>query len=225
MLATRDADGFVPGIRELIEGGYTLPDGDMAISADEKIARGRSAVEAMAGYRAVLQEMKSCKDSSEMSALQLKLDKYDEILERNMSYFGYGYIDDVRELLPVVPLNFYAFRVMVILGAYFILFFVVVLLLAYRDRYRMKWLQWVAIISVPLVYLCSQAGWIVAEAGRQPWAIQDLMPVKAAVSALPVSSVQVTFFLFLALFTILLAAEIGIMLKAIKKGPDLGKEE
>ena len=92
-------------------------------------------------------------------------------------------------------------------------------------RYRMKWLQWVAIISVPLVYLCSQAGWIVAEAGRQPWAIQDLMPVKAAVSALPVSSVQVTFFLFLALFTILLAAEIGIMLKAIKKGPDLGKEE
>ena len=225
LLATRDADGFVPGVRELIEGGYTLPDGDMAISADEKIARGRSAVEAMAGYRAVLQEMKSCEDSSEMSALQLKLDKYDEILERNMSYFGYGYIDDVRELLPDMPLNFYAFRVMVILGAYFILFFVVVLLLAYRDRYRMKWLQWVAIISVPLVYLCSQAGWIVAEAGRQPWAIQDLMPVKAAVSALPVSSVQVTFFLFLALFTILLAAEIGIMLKAIKKGPDLGKEE
>ena len=160
-----------------------------------------------------------------MRGFELQLDKYDEILDRNMSYFGYGYIDDVRELLPDVPLNFYAFRVMVILGTYFILFFVVVLLLAYRDRYRMKWLQWVAIISVPLVYLCSQAGWIVAEAGRQPWAIQDLMPVKAAVSALPVSSVQVTFFLFLALFTILLAAEIGIMLKAIKKGPDLGKEE
>ena len=67
-----------------------------------------------------------------------------------------------------------------------------------------------------MVYIAEQAGWIVAEVGRQPWAIQDMLPVNAAVSQLSVSSVQTTFFLFLFLFTILLIAEIRIMTKAIK---------
>ena len=55
---------------------------------------------------------------------------------------------------------------------------------------------------------------------RQPWAIQDMLPVGAAISKLQTGSVQLTFFIFLLLFTVLLFAEIGIMLKAIKKGPE-----
>ena len=65
----------------------------------------------------------------------------------------------------------------------------------------------------------SQAGWVVAEVGRQPWAIQDLMPVGVAASKIPSGSVSVTFFLFLALFTALLAAELSIMFRQIKTGP------
>lgn len=61
---------------------------------------------------------------------------------------------------------------------------------------------------------------VVAECGRQPWAIQDMLPVNAAISKLDVGSVQTTFFIFLVLFTIMLIAEIGILLKAIKKGPE-----
>ena len=74
--------------------------------------------------------------------------------------------------------------------------------------------------SIPLAYIASQAGWIVAEMGRQPWTIQDLLPVNAAVSKLETGSVQTTFFIFLIMFTVLLIAEIGIMVKAIRKGPD-----
>ena len=66
----------------------------------------------------------------------------------------------------------------------------------------------------------QSAGWVVAEVGRQPWAIQDMLPVGAAISKLQTGSVQLTFFIFLLLFTVLLFAEIGIMLKAIKKGPE-----
>ena len=76
-----------------------------------------------------------------------------------------------------------------------------------------------AIASIPLVYLCSQAGWIVAEVGRQPWTIQDLLPVNAAVSGVSAGSVKTTLIMFFILFTVLLIAEIGIMLKVIKKGP------
>jgi cytochrome d ubiquinol oxidase subunit I len=78
-----------------------------------------------------------------------------------------------------------------------------------------------AICMVPLAYIASEAGWIVAEMGRQPWAIQDMMPTWAAVSDISSGSVALTFFLFLALFTTMLAVEISIMLREIKKGPEI----
>ncbi len=75
---------------------------------------------------------------------------------------------------------------------------------------------------IPLAYVASQAGWIVAEVGRQPWVIQDILPTVAAVSRIGVGAVQVTFFLFLAIFTTLLIAELKIMFKQIKNGPKEG---
>ena len=111
------------------------------------------------------------------------------------------------------------FRVMVMLGGYFILFFAVLLFLVYRKNLaEMRWMHWIALFTIPLGYLAGQAGWVVAECGRQPWAIQDMLPTSAAISRLDVGSVQTTFFIFLVLFTVLLIAEIGIMLRAIRKG-------
>ena len=144
-----------------------------------------------------------------------------QVLQENMPYFGYGYIKDVNQLVPNVPLNFYAFRIMVILGGYFILFFIVVLFFIYKkDLSKMRWMHWIALLTIPLAYIAGQAGWVVAECGRQPWAIRDMLPTSAAISKLDVGSVQATFFIFLILFTVMLIAEIGIMVKAIKKGPE-----
>jgi len=70
-----------------------------------------------------------------------------------------------------------------------------------------------------LAYLASMLGWVVAEVGRQPWVIQDIMPTIAAVSQVKASSVQLTFVIFAVIFTGLLIAEIKIMLTQIKKGP------
>jgi cytochrome d ubiquinol oxidase subunit I len=84
----------------------------------------------------------------------------------------------------------------------------------------MRWMHWIALLTIPLAYIAGQAGWVVAECGRQPWAIRDMLPTSAAISKLDVGSVQATFFIFLILFTVMLIAEIGIMVKAIKKGPE-----
>ena len=124
-------------------------------------------------------------------------------------------------LFRSIGLTFYSFHIMVILGGYFILLFIVVVWLGWKKKLlKYRWLHWVSLLSVPLAYIAGQAGWIVAEVGRQPWAIQDILPVTAAISKLPTASVQLTFFIFLTLFTVLLIAEIRIMVKAIKKGPD-----
>ena len=90
-----------------------------------------------------------------------------------------------------------------------------------KDLSKMRWMHWVALLTIPLAYIAGQAGWVVAECGRQPWAIRDLLPTSAAISKLDVGSVQTTFFIFLFLFFVLLIAEIGIMIRAIKKGPEV----
>ena len=208
LLAERDPNAFVPGINNLLEGGYRLKDGSQALSAEEKMTRGRKAIAAFAAYR------KAKADGNEEAAAEAAV-----VLQDNVAYLGYGYIKDVNELVPNVPLTFYMFRVMVMLGGYFILFFAVLLFLVYRKNLaEMRWMHWIALFTIPLGYLAGQAGWVVAECGRQPWAIQDMLPTSAAISRLDVGSVQTTFFIFLVLFTVLLIAEIGIMLRTIRKG-------
>lgn len=215
-LSTRSADGYVPGINNLLEGGFYHPDGTLALSADEKIARGKQAIEALKLYH------EAKKQGDEATATVQK-----QIIEENFPYFGYGYIQDKSELVPNIYINYYSFRIMVGLGVLFILLFVLALVYSRKPEAlkKAKCFHWVAMLSVPLVYLASQSGWVLAEVGRQPWAIQDMLPLSAAVSKLESQSVMVTFFVFAVLFTILLIAELGIMRKAIKQGPGSDDKE
>lgn len=139
-----------------------------------------------------------------------------------MKYFGYGYIKDATQIVPFIPINFWSFRIMVGLGCLFIAVFALMLFIVYRkDITRFGWLQKVGIALIPLAYIASECGWLVAEFGRQPWTIQDMLPTWAAVSDLSSGGIAFTFFLFLVLFTAMLAVEVSIMCKQIKKGPEL----
>ncbi len=205
----RDMDAFVPGIKDIVEGGYKTPSGEVALSFQQKQERGRLAIQALADYRT------ATKEKNETAAREYKAK-----LEENYAYFGYGYLDTPEQLVPNIPMVFWAFHIMVYLGGFFIAFFALLWFFSYKGKLeKSKWLLWLSILSVPLAYICSQAGWIVAEVGRQPWTIQDVLPVQAAISALSANSVIVTFIIFAVLFTALLIAEIRIMLNQIKKGP------
>ncbi len=209
VLATHDINGYVPGINNLLD-GYTTPSGEVMPSAEQKIERGKRAIEAFGEYRAL-------SDSDPAAAAEARA-----VLDDNIDYFGYGYIDSREELVPPVGLVYWAFRVMVGLGGALLLLMGVVLWVNYKKRLAsMTWLQWAALLSIPLVYIAGQAGWIVAEVGRQPWVIEGLLPVKAAVSSVSVAAVQTTFFIFVAIFTLFLAIELRILMKAIKKGPEI----
>ena len=238
-MATNDIHGYVPGINDILN-GYTKPDGTKEPSVDEKIARGKKAIEALAAYR---QAKFASSDDGSAAASHLK------VLKENMKYFGYGYLRDKSEAVPPIPINFWAFRIMVGLGCLFILYFLVMLLLIYDIPFLSvftrrllasigilpetmadapkrltglpSWHYWAAIALVPLAYIASECGWLVAEFGRQPWTIQDMLPTWASVSDLNAGSVAFTFILFLILFTTMLAVEINILLKQIQKGPAL----
>ena len=201
VLATRTVDGYVPGINDLINGYTDEKTGRTELPLSEKIERGRKAIAALQAYR---------KDPQANAGIA------DEIAA-NMPYFGYGFVRSAEEIVPYVPICFYAFRVMVGLGSLFLLFFAVLLFLTLRkDIAGMKWLHWAGIAMLPLAYVCSESGWIVAEMGRQPWTIQDMLPTWASVSNIASAEVMTTFFIFLALFTGLLVVEVSIMWKQIK---------
>lgn len=213
ILATHDINGYVPGINNLLD-GYTTPDGVRHPSAEEKMQRGKNAINAFTKYREL-------KESDPVAAAKAR-----EVLDENVDYFGYGYIDSREELVPNVTLIYWAFRVMVGFGTFLLLLMAAVLWMEWKGKLKnMRWLQWVSLLSIPLVYLAGQAGWIVAEAGRQPWTIEGLLPVKAAVSSVSVRAVQTTFFLFVAIFTLFLVIEMRIMIKAIKQGPQIEEQK
>lgn len=216
LMATRTTDGYVPGINNILEGGYTNFRGEAQLPADTMIARGKMAI-------ASLEAFKNAKAQGDEAAATV----HKAELEKNFKYFGYGYLQDKNELVPNVPLTYYSFRIMVGLGMLFILIFLIYWILGRKDE-RLKnsrWLHIVAVVCVPLAYIASQCGWIVAEVGRQPWAIQDLLPLRAAVSKLDATNVMVTFIVFLVLFTALLIAELNIMFKAIRKGVNENETE
>ena len=47
---------------------------------------------------------------------------------------------------------------------------------------------------IPAVYIASELGWVVAEVGRQPWVVYEMLPTKIGVSSTNTTTVMTTFF-------------------------------
>ncbi len=213
ILANHAPNSFVPGINDIINGISKDEKGNIinTVSYAERIKRGKLAQEAVALHHTAMQ-------SNDAATLE----EINKTLDENFKYFGYGYLDSPQEAVPNVPLTFYTFHFMVTVGGYLLLFMALVLFFEYKKKLNdkakwNKWWHWLAILTIPLTYLCSASGWIVAEVGRQPWTIQDLMPNKVAISDLSAGYVQTTFWIFAVVFTALLIADVSIICKQIAK--------
>ena len=209
ILATHDLDGFVPGINDILA-GYTDNEGREIPSVQEKIERGKVALQSFQTYHAT-------KDTNAAMAAEARA-----TLDENMDYFGYGYLEQPQDVVPPVKPLFWAFRIMIGFGSFCLLVLLLALWLAWKDRLGNKrWLYYVAMLSIPLIYVAGECGWMVAEVGRQPWTIEGLLPVNAALSGVSATSVMTTFFIFLAIFTFFLVVELRILFKAVKQGPKI----
>ncbi len=211
VMTTGQQGGYVPGIKDLINGNPEK--GILPVS--EMMERGRYARQVLTDYKVA----KELGDADSMATLAAKFGDRD-FTENYFRYFGYSYFEHPWQVIPSVPVTFYAFRVMVGLGFFFIVLFILAVWFHRRETLeKNRWFLWLALFSIPLAYLASELGWIVTEMGRQPWIIQNLMPVHVAVSNISAGAVQTTFWLFAVLFTALLIAEISIMVRQIRIGP------
>ena len=206
LLADRSIDAFVPGINDLVYGNKK----ENIMGAVEKMEKGKMALASLDAYK------KEKKKGDELAANAALV-----VFNQNKEHLGYGFLTKAEEAVPPVGLTFNAFHIMVALGSLLPLVCLAFLYFSFKDTLAGKrWLLGLGTLTIFFSFIASWAGWIVAEVGRQPWAIQDLLPVTVARSNLTAGTVQTTFFMFLVLFTILLVAEIRIMMKQISIGPE-----
>lgn len=210
VLTGGDQDAYVAGINDHVYGNERQG----IISVSEKMERGRYAMKVLTDYK----NAGIVKNAQQCDTIR-NLFNDSQFQEKYFRYFGYSSINKPEDVIPDVTVSFYSFHLMVILGFFFIMIFLTALYLLFKGTISgAGWFLWIALLSIPLPYLAGELGWILTELGRQPWIIQDMMSVSAAVSHISSGSVITTFILFAVLFTVLLVSEISIMVRQIKTG-------
>lgn len=160
------------------------------------------------------------------------------LFERHVNNLGYAlllkkYTENVNDateeqinkaandLKPKVLPIFFAFRIMVACGMYFILLFGVGFYLSVRHRLeKTTWYHRIAFYSLPLPWLAAELGWVVAEYGRQPWAVEGVLPTFMGVSSLTSGQVLTSIAGFVLFYSVLAIVELYLMVKYIRLGPD-----
>jgi cytochrome bd ubiquinol oxidase subunit I len=123
--------------------------------------------------------------------------------------------------VPNVPVLFWSFRLMVAVGFFLILLFATAFYLATRHRFEQnRWFLYVAFWSLPLPWLAAELGWVVAEYGRQPWAIDGVLPTFLGASPVPGTSVWMSLTAFIVLYTTLAVFDGYLLVRMIRRGPE-----
>jgi cytochrome d ubiquinol oxidase subunit I len=204
-------NAYVKGIRDNVSGN----DEKGIMSVSEKMIKGQYANQILLDYKKARAE----NNIGQIESIK-RLFKDEDFTNEYFRYFGYASISKPEDVIPRVGVTFYSFHIMVILGFLFIMIFCTALYLLFKGSIsKNRWFLWLALFSIPLPYIAGELGWVLAEMGRQPWIIQDLMSVTRAVTNINTASVIATFILFAVLFTVLLISEISIMVKQVKTGP------
>jgi cytochrome d ubiquinol oxidase subunit I len=123
------------------------------------------------------------------------------------------------DTVPNVPVLFVLFRIMAGLGFALVAFFATAFVLATRRHFDAKWFLWTAVVIMPAPWIAIESGWALAELGRQPWAVDGVLPTFLGASSLTVAQIWMTIVGFTALYGALAVIEVGLMIRFIRRGP------
>lgn len=212
LIATRSTDTEVMGIKEIKQENRA------------RIERG------MQAYSLLTQLKSPDLDPTQRSEIkqtfsQMKVDlgyglllkKYtDKVVDATPAQIDQATHDSVPKVAPL----FFGFRLMVALGVLFLFIFSASFYFLVRKRLaQQRWLLRLALYSIPLPWVAIEAGWIVAEYGRQPWTIAGILPTHLSASTLQASDVYFSLTGFIIFYTGLLVVELFLLFKYARLGP------
>lgn len=124
------------------------------------------------------------------------------------------------DTVPDVPILFWSFRIMVACALFFSALFALSLVLSVRQQFHQRWWLWLCFLALPLPWVASELGWVVAEMGRQPWVIEGVLPTFLGTSSLAESDLIISIGGFALFYTLLAIVELFLMVKYARLGPD-----
>ncbi|KAF1710685.1 cytochrome d terminal oxidase subunit 1 [Pseudoxanthomonas kalamensis DSM 18571] len=208
LIATRSIDGEIPGILELVDHAqHRIRSGQVAYAALRRIQADRNDTEARDVFDRHWRDL----------GHGLLLKRYrEDIGNATPEEVAQAALDTVPRVAPL----FWSFRVMVGLGFYFIAFFAIAFwLVTVGKADKKRWFLKMALWSLPLPWLAAELGWFVAEFGRQPWAVEGVLPTFYAASGLALKDIALTLAGFVLIYTTLFIIEVKLLAKTVRKGP------
>jgi cytochrome d ubiquinol oxidase subunit I len=209
LIATRSIDKPVDGINQLVD--------DAAIRIQDGLL----------AYDALLAIKMNPTDRSARSKLDTHVANlgYAFLLKRERADIENATPDQIRQAalstIPDVPVLFWAFRLMVGFGFWFIILFSIAFWLSARQQLdKSKLFLWAALLSILDPWIAAELGWVVAEYGRQPWAVEGVLPTALGVSSTSPDNVLLSLVGFAVFYSALLVADIYLLLKYIRLGPE-----
>lgn len=207
LIATRSLDRPVTGILELVA------------VAEDRIERGVVAYDALEKIKADPNDLVA---RGQFEAVRNDLG-YGLLLRRYVEDPRLATPDQIKvaawNTVPNVPVMFWTFRFMAGIGLLMIALFATAFVLCTLRRHETRWFLWAAVLAIPLPWIAIEFGWILAEVGRQPWAVEGVLPTFLGASSLTVAQLWTTIIGFTLLYGALAVVEVGLILRAIKKGP------
>jgi cytochrome d ubiquinol oxidase subunit I len=208
IIATRSVDKQVTGIKDLVsEHQGRIRNGMVAYDLLGKLRAGDKSQQTLNAFNDVKKDL----------GYGLLLKKYtDKVVDANEQQIKQAALDSI----PHVASIFWTFRIMVLSGSLMLLLFVCAFWASARKNESSKrWLLKWALFSLPLPWIATQTGWWVAEHGRQPWSIGEVLPVHMSASTLSTGDVMGSILALVSFYTILLVIEMYLMIKFARLGP------
>ncbi|WP_067734031.1 cytochrome ubiquinol oxidase subunit I [Novosphingobium naphthalenivorans] len=207
LISTRSLTGEVMGIDELV------------LKADERIRSGTIAYDAVEKLKANRGNM-AAREAFELHKRDLG---YAMLLKRYVADPRQASEQQIlmaaKDTIPNVPVMFWLFRMMAGIGFFFIAFFGLAFYCASVCQFNKRWFLKLAVAIMPLPWLAIEGGWVLAEIGRQPWAVEGVLPTFLGASSLTISQIWTTIIGFTLLYGTLAIIEVRLMIASIRKGP------
>ena len=207
LIATRSLDTPLPGIDELVkQAQMRIKSGLVGYDALERLKANRSDTSARSDLAAHASDL----------GYALLLKRYvTDPRKADDATIAKAASDTIPGVLPL----FWAFRMMVGLGFYFIALFAAVFWFTSRRDFSQRWLLRLCLLTLPLPWVSAELGWFVAEYGRQPWAIDGVLPTFLASSSVSPAQVLFTLSGFVLFYSSLLVIDVMLMRKYVRMGP------
>ncbi|MCP1646232.1 cytochrome d ubiquinol oxidase subunit I [Pseudomonas citronellolis] len=208
IIATRSLDKEVTGIKDLlVQHEARIRNGMQAYALLEQLRGGDTSAATLAAFNDVKQDL----------GYGLLLKKYtDKVVDASEEQIRLATLDTIPDVLTL----FFSFRIMVACGFLMLALFACAFWASARkNEERKPWLLKWALLSLPLPWIAAQTGWYVAEHGRQPWSIGEVLPVHLSASSLGTHDLWGSLIALVAFYSLLLVVEMYLMIKFARLGP------